>query len=364
MPKPSQSDQKQSLSLQETLDHLLKTEGYVSLKTFMRLCLLHPTDGYYTSKNHIIGQRGDFVTAPEVSQLFGEIIAIWAVHQWQELGSPKKFALVEAGPGQGTLMDDVLRTSEVDPGFIKAANIHCIEINPSLKETQKTVFKKYKLTPHYHEDIYSLKSIREPVIFIANEFYDTFPIQHFKKDNGVWQEIVITKDQSEKLVPSTTQTDDSASLSQLYPWAFESDKAEISTESLIQHEHLLSLLRKNGGAALIIDYGSYQQNNGYTLQAIHNQKKSDLLEELGNSDLTAHVNFDHLKKITDAPFCHIETQAAFLKRYGIQLRLRRLFESPDIMRKNTLKNGYHRLIDEDQMGNLFKTLHCAYPIPK
>jgi SAM-dependent MidA family methyltransferase len=328
----------------------------------MRLALSATQDSYYINKQpigHSCDSSTDFITAPEISQLFGEMVALWCIDEW--LKSDKlQFNLVELGPGRGTLVYDILRTaSKIAPKFFHSIKkIVLLEINPHLKKIQHERLEFFGIKIQHVTNAKDIE--RSNSIIIANEFFDVLPIKQYKKaDVSNWQEIVV-KEQNDQLyfdaIYSKIELSD-------YVNAGVNGIVEVSKASIDSMNDYCQILSKHLGAMLIIDYGYYlnpreRQFDQYlsTLQAVKNHKFHDVLENLGSADLTAHVDFYALKQIV-SQFCFQKiklcTQRDFLKLLGIDLRLQKLvLTNPS--NAITLMNQYNYLLGN--MGNLFKVL--------
>jgi SAM-dependent MidA family methyltransferase len=305
------------------------------IKTMQRLddFMAEALTAYYHNRDPL-GVEGDFTTAPEISQLFGEIIGIWAVQQWMAMGMPKSFNLTELGPGRGTLMSDLLRGTKHISDFHDSMAIHLVETSPTLQDEQKRALNDYKVKWHRH-----LSDIQRnlPSIIIANEFFDALPIQQFQYSNGRWAEHFIDNGQS------VWQTTFDVPLKPTLSKACEGDIFEYS---VMQHQYL-NLLCSYKGAFLLIDYGYTQSAYGDTLQALHKHAPCSITDHIGDADLTSHVDFEWFN--TFFKTTSIKTQRAFLKENGIDIRFQNLANKK-------LASGYKRLLAHDQMGDLFKVL--------
>lgn len=288
---------------------------------------------YYNNRDPL-GVDGDFITAPEISQLFGEIIGIWAVQKWITLGSPSDFNLIELGPGRGTLMADLLRGTKHVKTFHKPMHIHLVETSAVLREKQKSALSTFEVTWHDHlSDIPNNK----PAIIIANEFFDALPIRQFRYDNDQWMEHYINGITSEWIAIDNPPMKDTLPPPQ-HNNIYEYSEAQDS------YAHLIS---KDKGAALIIDYGYENSAYGDSLQALYKHQPCAITDNIGEADLTSHIDFEWL-----STFFHqskIKTQSQFLQENGIAIRYQHL-NNPK------LRPGYERLLHPEQMGGLFKVL--------
>ena len=359
-------------SLSQILARRIINGGAISVHEFMSEALNHPEHGYYTKSNPI-GRSGDFITAPEISQMFGELIGIWCATTWLKIGKPKSFILMELGPGRGTLIVDALRALKKLPEFLKTMELHFVEINPQLKKTQEKLLSDFKIT--WHKKLSDIP--QKPTIFIANEFFDALPIEQFFFRNKKWYrrkvDLAEKKYQSE---PKFTFIEEPSSLSDVDgQFVINSEWLNGSIfEFSPQSREVITKISKHinyyNGAALIVDYGYYEPNTNSTLQAIQRHKYVDVLNEPGCSDLTAHVDFKALSsiaKINGISCWGPISQGSFLRRLGIETRADKLSVSASKETKESIKRAKQRLINEDQMGSLFKAMvlgrKSSYPFP-
>ncbi len=291
---------------------------------------------YYDSRDPL-GAKGDFITAPEISQLFGEIIGVWTARKWLDMGSPAKFNLIELGPGRGTLMADLLRATRHIPGFHSAASIYLVETSRTLIEKQQTTLNGYNVQWCDHlKDI----SSAEPAIIIANEFFDALPVRQFRLANNSWQECYIDENTVKWIDVDTPP------LKSTLPHPAVNDIYEYSDA---QKEYA-NIIHKFQGAALIIDYGYFKSAYGDTLQALHHHNPCKIIDHIGNADITSHVDFEWLSTFFSK--YRLSTQSQFLMDNGIAIRYRQLHN-------DLLRSGYERLIHSRQMGELFKVLEIS-----
>lgn len=332
------------------LEHLLHKEiqanGPLSQSRFMELALQHPTHGYYRSQK-AIGQ--DFITSPEVSQMFGELIGAWAIDYYEKLGQPKRLSLVELGPGKGTLMADFLRVTQACPAFFQALNIYMLEINSTLQSIQQKTIP-YPL--NYVEKFDQIPDSSHPLIIVANEFFDVLPTNcYIRKNNILYEKCIDSK--NNKLTFRLIQRAENKGPDQTWE---ESPGAARLMKSICER------LRKQHGMLLCIDYG-YEESNGDSLQALFEKSPSSPLSHIGESDLTCHVNFGRLKEI--ALFHNLSVlgpipQGHFLKNMGIGVRLEML-KRKNPSEKSALDISATRLTHPQQMGNLFKVMAIFSP---
>ncbi len=316
--------------------------GPLTVSEYMAQCLYHPDHGYYTNAKPL-GAAGDFTTAPEISQMFGELIGLSLAQSWLDQGAPTPFCLAELGPGSGQLMSDILRATQSVPGFHAAMRLHLCEVNPNLKAEQASRLPN----PTWVTDTTDLPDL--PLFLIANEFFDCLPInQYVARDEG-WDEHIIA------------ETDGALTFARRPAGAVETELPtspagtvlELSPSANAIAQDIAATIAKNGGCALIFDYGG--TGGGDTLQALQNHAKVDPLHAPGQSDLTAHVNFAALADaITDAHTIGPDPQGAFLERLGITARAQQLAQN---LSGDALENhitAHRRLTHPDEMGQLFK----------
>jgi len=327
----------------------------LSLDQFIEFALYDKVDGYYMKKNPF-GKKGDFITAPNITRIFSEIIAIWVVTFWKSLGSPKKFNLLELGAGNGEMMKVIIETLKNFPECSLNCNFQIHEKSQLLKKKQQLNLKSEKIT--WIEDIKINNSY--PTIFLANEFFDALPIkQLFKKKEGWVERFVHFKD--EKKAEFKEQPVDIKKIEQNLNFTIskEQEIIEFSPGSFEYLKNICNLIKKNDGGILIIDYGYLDLKMHETLQAIKNHKYSNILEDIGDSDITYNINFSLFKKFTDQ-FDElnsiINNHKKFLTSMGIVQRAEIVSENIPFSEKSDLFYRIRRLIDEKQMGELFKVM--------
>lgn len=335
--------------LERLLADVIAAEGPLRLDRYMGLCLGHPQHGYYITRDPL-GEKGDFVTAPEVSQVFGELIAIWAASQWTAMGEPPSVLMVELGPGRGTLMSDVLRTlGRAAPALAAAAEVHLVETSPVLRARQRETLPG---AVAWHE---RLEQVPEgPVIILANEFFDAIPIRQFERREGQWRERVVG------LVDGRL----SIGLDGIVPGPVAEDGAILEAAPLRDEiaRHIGERLARHKGAALIIDYGHLRASPGDTLQAMQGHRFVPVTEAPGEADLTSHVDFEALARALRAGGASVYpalTQRQYLLAMGLDQRMAQLAAKSDAATREVLHRQKARLADEAQMGNLFKVLAAA-----
>ncbi len=318
------------------LTQIIRDRAPLSVADYINLCLAHPEHGYYRTRDPL-GVSGDFVTAPEISQMFGEMIGLWLAQVWLDQGSPSPFVLAELGPGRGTLMADILRVTQIVPGFLDAARVVMVETSDALQEKQEETVG----------DVLYVDRIEDvtdgPLFLIANEFFDALPVRQFRKVDDFWQERQVR----ETLTEGWSRPAANPALDKAFPMTADARIVEVNPEA----ERIMSLIRARvdqGGAALVIDYGEWD-GMGDTLQAIQAHAPVDVFDhDHGSADLTTHVRFKPLAQGRH----FFTTQGAFLRRLGIEARAAKLAaKAPD-----DIAAALARLTGSDQMGSLFKVL--------
>lgn len=340
--------------LEEIILAAIRAEGPMRLDRYMALCLGHPQYGYYTSRDPF-GAAGDFVTAPEISQMFGELIGVWAVGAWQAMGEPACLGIVELGPGRGTLMADLLRAARVAPAFLAAASVHLVETSLVLRGRQRQALP---YPAAWHE---SLATVPDgPFILIANEFFDALPARQFQFAGGRWRERVIGIDGGGLCFGLADHGLPPPAIAK----GAEGDIIELSAARQAIATEAGRRLARHPGAALIIDYGHLATSPGDTLQAVHRHRHVPVTFRPGESDLTSHVDFEALAAGIEAgggkaltPL----TQGTFLERMGLAARAATLAARADEAVAARIASEARRLAHEDEMGNLFKVLAAASP---
>lgn len=329
-------------SLAYRISNLIKTEGYITLDYFLSLVIAH-----YYSKNHGIGK--DFITSPEISQMFGEMIGVWLGNFWLN-SLKKKFTLIELGPGKGLLMSDILRTIKKIPNMYKhIEEVALIEISPDLKKSQKSNLTKYRdIKINWYSDLSLVKN--NPCLVVANEYFDALPIkQLYIKKNKIYEVVVSTKNDKFCFHLMHIKT--------LYN-SNDNDKfLEISPYTVKNIELISHMINNFGGASIIIDYGYTIPINKSSLQAIKNHKKlTSIFEYLGEADITSLVNFQKIQNTyNDFNIKNsISSQTDFLIKCGIQQRAESLIKNG--AKVNSIKAQLNRLLSPDEMGKLFKVL--------
>ncbi len=343
------------------LKALIEAGGPLTVARYMRETLLHPEYGYYTTREPF-GVAGDFITAPEISQTFGELIGLWCAAVWQQIGSPAKVALTEFGPGRGTLMADALRAARIVPGLSNAIEVHLVEASPRLRALQRETLSGIEITWHDTAETLSEK----PTLILGNEFFDALPIQQVVYRDGAWRERCIAWD-NENSAFCWTDIPASAELIRQVPVAeapIEGDIFEICQDGRMVSEQIARHIANFGGAGLFLDYGHGKSAFGDTLQALRGHQYADVLDRPGTADLTAHVDFDALLDSAASGGCicfGTVTQRQFLSALGIEARVEALAAGASTAQAATIRSGARRLIEPAEMGTLFKAVAIAAP---
>ena len=345
------------MSLEDRIRRLIGTAGPLPVSDSMAMCLFDPAGGYYTTREPF-GEGGDFTTAPEISQMFGEMVGAWLVHAWRSLGRPDPFALVEMGPGRGTLMRDILRTARIDPPFLAAAQIHLVETSERLRSAQAET-----LVPHdikWHDELSSLPVL--PMLFVANELLDAVPVRQFEHTPDGWRERLVGLDADGNLafVPGLPVSD----LSILPAGAGAAPEGAVFEYAPAREAIAATLgerLHAHGGAALVIDYGHIRSGFADTLQALRSHRYVSIFEEPGSADLTSHVDFEAIAGAAEsagAKAFPAITQGDFLLSLGLAERAGALGHGKDEKTQANLRAAVERLAGtgKAEMGGLFKVL--------
>jgi SAM-dependent MidA family methyltransferase len=328
----------------------IETGGPIPVADFMDLALSHPQHGYYRRADPL-GRGGDFVTAPEISQMFGEIIGLWCSVVWHSMGEPDPVILCEFGPGRGTLMSDLLRAAAMDAPFRKAIRVHLVETSTPLRRRQQETLADER--PTWHDEFATVPS--GPLLAVANEFFDALPIRQFVRRAGIWRERMVTMAGDGFALADGPPVEIDA------PPAEEGAMFEINEPARHLAGRIGARLAAEGGAALIIDYGHAISASGDTLQALRDHAPSDPLADPGEADLTAHLDFQALAAAAHpARAWGPATQGAFLRRLGIELRADRLMRA-NPAKAQDVEAGCRRLIDTAAMGTLFKVQALTHP---
>jgi NADH dehydrogenase [ubiquinone] 1 alpha subcomplex assembly factor 7 len=330
---------------------------------YMELCLMHPQHGYYLSRDPL-GREGDFTTAPEVSQMFGELLGLWAASVWKAMGSPPLLRLIEIGPGRGTMMSDALRALRILPPLHQALSIHLVEVNPVLRDKQKELLSgSHEIS--WHD---SIDDVAEgPSVIFANEYFDVLPVHQMVKHETGWHERTVELDGNGKLAFGTAEEPvphfdalvppllRAAPVGAVFEWRPDAEIMKIARR-----------VRDQDGAALIIDYGHLRSDAGDTFQAIARHSYADPLKNPGQADLTAHVDFQALVRAAENIGARVHgpvPQGDFLRRLGIETRAVSLMAKATPEISGDIAGALRRLVDAGSggMGQMFKVLAVSEP---
>ena len=329
----------------------------ITMEKFIKLSL-YDQEGYYSNSN-IIGSSGDFITSPEISQLFGEILGLYILNYWQK-NIKKKFNLIELGPGKGTLLLDIIKITEKFNNFNEAVSVKLIEKNTNLINKQKTNFNKFNFYPKkisWHKDFKSNNI--DPVILIANEFFDCFPIRQFYKKNDTWYEKKIKFNSTEQMLKiKDIEIKNQKTINCIKSYN-PLNTLEISKSREKYFSKICKHILQVGGLMITIDYGYLEKPKNFTLQSIYKNKSSYVLDNIGYQDITSLVDFKSL--ISIAKYYNLKinifsSQRDFLIKHGIYERGKKLLTNCKTHQKEIIKNGLNRIIDIKNMGTIFKVL--------
>jgi len=350
--------------LETEIRRRIAAAGPMPVAEYMTLCLADSEHGYYTTRDPF-GARGDFITAPEISQMFGEMIGLWMAAVWKQMGAPANLRVIELGPGRGTMMNDAMRAAKVMPGFRDAAVLHLVEISPALVAQQERTLEPLAMAAYWHSALADVPA--GPAIVIANEFFDALPVNQAVRTEYGWHERQIEIDtdsnlaftiaseplpQFERLLPPALRQ---APVGSIFEWRADRVAMELGRR-----------LARDGGAALVIDYGHAVSAAGDTLQAVGQHAYADPLTAPGILDLTAHVDFEALANAVEAMgvngFGPLE-QSQLLRRLGIETRAASLKAKAADAAIADIDAALTRLIGENRidMGALFKAAAFAHP---
>lgn len=338
-------------SLNDRIAKLIRETGPIPVSVYMQLCLHDPRQGYYSQGE---GLGRDFITAPEISQVFGELIGLWCAHEWRSIGAPDPFRLVELGPGRGVLMADVLRATRAISDFHDAADLTLVEASPALRRAQIDRLKPTELT-----HINTIEAIPDgPILLIANEFLDCLPVRQFIRDTEQWRERVVGLSDANELVfglsdtvPALDNTPDNAQQFEMRP----------SLVAIV--DALAQRFANHPGRALFIDYGPADAAPDDTLRAYKNGAQISPLETPGDADLTSDVDFADLKRIALAQGLEIHgpiAQGDFLLALGAAQRAEALIRANPKEAEATA-DAVHRLVDSASMGVRFQAIAISSP---
>ncbi len=347
--------------LGQKLVRLIEAQGPIPISQFMMLALHDAEQGVYAARN-AIGREGDFITAPEISQMFGELIGLWLLEVWRQQDKPGKIRLAELGPGRGTLMKDVLRAARLDANFLAALDVMLIEASPALQAVQKQALTDSPTTLRWSakvEDAFG----DMPLFLVANEFFDALPIHQYVKTESGWHERMVVSDNGKldfALAPMAAQ---GLAIPESRGDAETGAVFETSPASTALAEEIAAHIARHGGAAVLIDYGHTGTGFGETLQAMARHRHAPILESPGTADLSAHVDFAALAQAVErggAKAFGPVAQGDFLRALSIEHRAEQLAKKNPAHSKS-IQSALQRLTAPDEMGNLFKVLAIMPP---
>jgi NADH dehydrogenase [ubiquinone] 1 alpha subcomplex assembly factor 7 len=350
--------------LENLIRETIKENGPMSLETYMTLALLHPVHGYYASKMPL-GESGDFITAPEISQMFGELIGLWCVAVWRAMGEPRPFLLVELGPGRGCLIADALRAARIAPDFLGALDLHLIETSEVLAASQRVALENSRVAARWHKTVEELPS--GPAIIIANEFFDCLPVRHFVRAPAGWHERLVGLDGEGRLCFGLAADAEPGLAAPGEP----RQVIEVGHAGARLMALLAARIAGQGGALLVIDYGYDTPLRGETLQAVKRHRFADPLRDPGEADLSAHVDFCGLARAARAAGARTHgpvPQGEWLARLGIHERAAALQRHASERQRAAIDLGLLRLVGDGavhsgatDMARLFKVLAVTAP---
>jgi SAM-dependent MidA family methyltransferase len=339
-------------------------DGPMSVSAFMALCLYDPEHGYYPNRDPL-GATGDFITAPEISQMFGELIGLWAVEVWQEMGAPDPVQLIELGPGRGTMMLDALRAARAAPDFRRAVRVHLIEVSPALQQRQgETLRGVHDVPVRWHKTFGDAPS--GPAVILANEFFDALPVNQAERRPDGWHERRITVNAGGEFAFTLASEPMEAFKTNLPPSVAKAPVGQVFEWRSDQWATDLALRVLGGGAALVIDYGHARSSTGDTFQAVRSHRYASPLGMPGRTDLTAHVDFAALARAAGEAGARIHgpvEQGTLLKRLGIEPRALALQGGAPEDKRAGVAEALMRLVGTgpDDMGTLFKAMAISAP---
>ncbi|MGD9537497.1 MAG: class I SAM-dependent methyltransferase [Alphaproteobacteria bacterium] len=340
----------------------IEAEGPQPIERVMAEALGHPEHGYYITRDPF-GAGGDFITAPDISQMFGELVGLWCARTHEQMGAPARLRLVELGPGRGSLMADALRATARLATFRDAIELHLVETSPALRDVQRRTLGDAAV--HWHDRLDSIPD--GPAIIIANEFFDALPVRQFLATRQGWRERLVALAEGPDAFRFTESAEAPPELPSWPPDARALPAGAIAEDSPARAALAAAIGRRlsdHGGAALVIDYGHAASAPGDTLQAVKAHRKVPVLDTLGEADLTAHVDFAALARAATAAGARAwgpVRQGDFLLALGIETRAARLLARASTAQAAAIETALHRLTALDQMGALFKALALTQP---
>jgi NADH dehydrogenase [ubiquinone] 1 alpha subcomplex assembly factor 7 len=350
--------------LETEIRERIAREGPIPVEAFMNMCLYDPAHGYY-SRRPAFGAAGDFITAPEISQMFGELLGLWAATVWHSLGEPDPVLLIELGPGRGTMMADALRAACAVPAFHKALRVHLVETSVDLQMRQRqTLARVDDVTLRWHMTLDEVPA--GPAIILANEFFDALPVHQAERLATGWHARAVTLNAGGQLA-LTIMAEPLTDFEQYLPRSL--GRGAIGDIFEWRADHFAADIARrvtDGGAALLIDYGHVRSAAGDTFQAVRSHRYASPFAQPGLTDLTAHVDFEALGRVAQQAGARVHgpiEQGALLKRLGIEARAAALQAQAGDEKRSAIASALERLTGSGyaDMGKLFKALGLASP---
>jgi NADH dehydrogenase [ubiquinone] 1 alpha subcomplex assembly factor 7 len=349
-------------ALGQKIARRIRAEGPLSVAAYMAMALYDPNEGYY-ARHQPIGAQGDFVTAPEISQVFGELIGLWCAVEWRQLGGPDPVTLAELGPGRGVLMSDLLRAAATVPDFRRALRLHLVETSAPLREAQRQ-----HLAPFAPRWVPRFEDLPDgPLLLIANEFFDALPIRQFVRRDPHWSERMVALDGQNRFVFAEGPVSPVTRLlipNGLRDSAEEGAIVEVSPIAVALATAIGARFSRQAGAALFIDYGYFPSAPGPTLRALCRHRAVSELAAPGTADLSAHVDFEAFAQAARSGGAAVYgpvPQTRLLSAMGVVERAAALREGAASSQQQALDRGVERLLDPDGMGTLFKAVALVSP---
>jgi NADH dehydrogenase [ubiquinone] 1 alpha subcomplex assembly factor 7 len=342
--------------LMGVLRDVIQAEGPITVEQYMQIVLHHPQHGYY-SHGDPLGVDGDFGTSPEISQMFGEMIGVWCLEVWQQMGEPDPFILLELGPGRGTLLKDLFRATQKIQPFHKALRLHLLECNATLRLIQLAKLADH--APTYIADLAALPPL--PVLAISNEFFDTFPLRQFMRTDSGWRERLVTMKSGKLVFMDGVEIEKPCKnpFSEREAIAPKGWTCETSPQSLSMVGQLAAHMAAHGGAGLIVDYGYASPSGKNTLFAVRDHKPFDILASPGEADVTAEVDFEAFRYAAESQGARVvgpTSQGDFLRAMGIELRAALLQHLAPEEHTENIHKDFLRLTCRTRAGTWFKVL--------
>ncbi|MGH6840524.1 MAG: class I SAM-dependent methyltransferase [Methylocella sp.] len=349
--------------LENLIRETIAENGPISIESYMTLALAHPVHGYYAAKMPL-GESGGFTTAPEISQMFGELVGLWCVAVWRAMGEPRPLLLVELGPGRGSLVADALRAARIAPDFLTALELNLVETSEVLRQCQRVALKGSQVAARWHNSVEELPS--GPAIIVANEFFDCLPVRQFVRGQSGWHERLVGLDGEGRLCFGLAPDAEPGFSAPSEPGQV--IEAGLAADRLMTR--LAARISAQGGALLVIDYGYDTEGRGETLQAVKRHRFADPLRDPGEADLSAHVDFRGLSRSARAAGAEVHgpvPQGEWLARLGIHERAAALRRHADEHQRTAIDSALLRLAGNGaadsgaDMSRLFKALAVTGP---